>query len=157
MLNYTWFCTASTDTFFVWLALMKWQMNDNFHCQSNQYLKSSPSWWGSHTNNLVPRYGTSHNIIRHVHKHTNRVQGNQTLQDLVGNNRWVILTEKINQNLFQCRRIIGMLDETSMLAGVLEIGVKCRCYPPNAEDVTGLQMPYIACSMHPCLFNYSKL
>ena len=79
------------------------------------------------------------------------------MQDLVGNDRWVILTEKINQNMLQCRRIIGMLDEMSMLAGVLEIGVKCGSYPPNAGDLTGLQMPYIACSMHPCLFHYSKL
>ena len=54
------------------------------------------------------------------------------------NNRRVILTKKTNQNLLQCGRIIGMHEETSMLADVLEISVKCECHPPNAGDLTGL-------------------
>ena len=31
-----------------------------------------------------------------------------------------------------------MREETSMLGGVLEIRVKCRCLLPNAGDLTGL-------------------
>ena len=45
---------------------------------------------------------------------------------------------KTNQNLIQCGRIIGMCEETSMLAGVLEISVKCGCHPLNVGDLTGL-------------------
>ena len=60
------------------------------------------------------------------------------MQDLAGNDGRVILMVKANQNLLQCRKIIGMLEEMSMLAGVLEIRVKCRCHPPNAGDLTGL-------------------
>ena len=109
---------------------MKWRMIDDFHCQSNHNLKSSPLWCGvkwRHTNDLVARYGTIHAIIRYVHKRTNRVRGNQTTQDLAGNDGRMTLTEKTNQNLLQCGRIIGMREETSMLAGVLEIRVKCGC------------------------------
>ena len=79
-----------------------------------------------------------HAIIRHVHKRTNRVRGNQTTQDLAGNDGRVILTEKTNQNLLQCGRIIGMREETSMLAGMLENRVTCGCHPPNTGDLTGL-------------------
>ena len=79
-----------------------------------------------------------HAIIRHVHKHTNRVQRNQTMQDVAGNDGWVILMEKTNQNLLQCSRIIGMREEMSMLASVLEIRVKCRCHLPNVGDLAGL-------------------
>ena len=71
-----------------------------------------------HTNDLVPRYGAIHAIIRHVHKRINRVQGNQTTQNLAGNDGRVILTEKTNQNLIQCGRIIGMREETNVYAGV---------------------------------------
>ena len=60
------------------------------------------------------------------------------MQDLVGNNVWVILMEKTNQNLLQCRRIIGMHEETSMLVGVLEISIKCGCHLPNVGDLTVL-------------------
>ena len=31
-----------------------------------------------------------------------------------------------------------MREETSMLAGVLQIRFKCGCHPPNAGDLTGL-------------------
>ena len=31
-----------------------------------------------------------------------------------------------------------MREEMSMLAGVLEILVKCGCHPPNVGDLTGL-------------------
>ena len=67
------------------------------------------TWQWRHINDLLPRYGAIHAIIRHVHKRTNKVRGNQTTQDLAENDGRVILTEKTNQNLFQCRRIIGML------------------------------------------------
>ena len=80
------------------------------------------TWQWRYTNDLVPRYFAIHAIIRHVHKRTNRVQSNQTTQDLAGNDGRVILTEKTNQNLLQCGRIIGMRGETSMLAVVLELG-----------------------------------
>ena len=76
------------------------------------------TWHWRHINDFIPRYGTIHAIIRRVHKRTNRVQGNQTTQALAGNDERVILTKKTNQNLFQCGRIIGMREETSMLAGV---------------------------------------
>ena len=61
------------------------------------------------------------------------------MQDLVGNDGRVILMEKTNQNLLQCRRIIGMCEEMSMLVGVLEIRVKCKCHLPNVRDLTGLE------------------
>ena len=80
------------------------------------------TWQWRYTNDLVARYGAIHAIIRHVHKRTNRVWSNQTMQDLAGNDGRVILTEKTNQNLLQCGRIIGMRGETSMLAVVLELG-----------------------------------
>ena len=96
------------------------------------------TWQWRHTNDLVPRYGAIHGIIRHVDKRTKRVQGNQTTQDLAGNDGRVILTEKTNQHLLQCGRIIGMREETSLLAGVLEIRVKCGCHPLNVRDLTGL-------------------
>ena len=57
------------------------------------------------------------------------------MQDLVGNNVQVILMEK---NVLQCRRIIGMHEETSMLVGVLEISIKCGCHLPNEGDLTVL-------------------
>ena len=61
-------------------------------------------------------------------------------QDLAGNDGRVILTKKTNQNQLQYGRIIGMREETSMLAGVLEIRIKCGCHPPNAGNLTGLSM-----------------
>ena len=97
------------------------------------------TWYWRYTNNLVPKYGVIHAILRHIHKCTNRVRGNQTKQDLAGNDGRVILTKKTNQNLLQCGRIIGIPEETSMLAGVLEIRVKCGRHPPNAGDLTGLE------------------
>ena len=56
------------------------------------------TWQWHHTNDLVPRCGAIHAINRHVHKHTNRVQGNQTMEDLARNDGWMILTEKTNQS-----------------------------------------------------------
>ena len=52
------------------------------------------TWQWHYTNDLVPRYGAIYAIIRRVHKRTNRVQGNQTMQNLVGNDGRVILTKK---------------------------------------------------------------
>ena len=102
------------------------------------------TWQWRHTNDLVPSYSPSHAIIRHVHKRTNRVQGNQTTQDLEGNDGPVILMET-NQNLLQwiIGRIIGMREEMSMLLCVLEIRVKCGCHPPNAEDLTDLSQTFL--------------
>ena len=75
------------------------------------------NWQWRHNNDVVPRYGTIHVVISHVHKRTNRVRGNQTKQDLAGNDGPVILSEKTNQNLLQLGRFVGMGEETSMMAG----------------------------------------
>ena len=90
----------------------------------------------------LPKYGTIHAIIKHVHKCTNRVRSNQTMQDLV------ILTEKTNQNLLQCSRIIRMHEETSMLARVLKIRVKCGMLPAKYGrlDRSSLETPKSAVS-----------
>ena len=52
------------------------------------------TWQWHHINDLVPRYGAIHAIIRHVHKRKNKVRGNQTTQDLARNDGRVILTKK---------------------------------------------------------------